>query len=55
MVDQTPQTNTTPLTGTSPIPGAPVQQPVQQQVTQSNGRPQQSANITKPRSKISMK
>ena len=38
-----------------PIPGTPMQQPVQQQVTQPNGRPQQSANITKPRSKISMK
>lgn len=55
MVDQTPQTNTTPLTGTPPIPGAPVQQPVQQQPVQANGRPEQSANITKPRSKISMK
>jgi hypothetical protein len=65
MVDQTPQTNVTPPAGNPPqvppqqaaqIPGTPVaQQPqaaVQQPIPQ---RPQQTANITKPASKISMK
>ena len=68
MVDQTPQTNVTPPAGNPPqtqpvqsqqvaqIPGTPaIQQPqpaVQQPIPQ---HPQQTANITKPASKISMK
>lgn len=37
------------------IPGAPIQPPVQGQPVQVNGRPQQTANITKPTSRVSIK
>lgn len=58
MADQAPQTPQAPVQPQQPIPQAP-QQPLQQAPVQPApqvaARPQQSANITKPASKISMR